>query len=45
MGILSKDKLLPWEQTKPYADHIRDQGVKQFLSIYNKEKDRENDSL
>ncbi|CAG8451518.1 3011_t:CDS:2 [Racocetra fulgida] len=45
MGLLSKGKLLPWEQTKQYADHIRNQGINQFLSIYNKAKDRENDSL
>ncbi|CAG8703645.1 34557_t:CDS:2, partial [Racocetra persica] len=45
MGLLSKKKLLPWDQTKQHADHIRNQGIKQFLSIYNKAKDRENDSL
>ncbi|CAG8553043.1 37011_t:CDS:10, partial [Racocetra persica] len=39
------DKLLRWEQAKPYADHIRNQGINQFLSMYNKAKDRKNDSL
>ncbi|CAG8739716.1 1978_t:CDS:2, partial [Dentiscutata heterogama] len=30
---------------KKYADHIRNRGISQFLSIYNKTKDRENDNL
>ncbi|CAG8601079.1 27302_t:CDS:10 [Gigaspora margarita] len=38
-------KPLPWEQVKYYADHIRNRGINQFLSIYNKTKDREKDGL
>ncbi|KAF0488248.1 GCS-domain-containing protein [Gigaspora margarita] len=45
MGLITEGKPLPWEQAKKYADHIRDHGINQFLSIYNKTKDREKDCL
>ncbi|CAG8686079.1 45543_t:CDS:10, partial [Gigaspora margarita] len=45
MGLLSEGKPLSWEQTKKYADHIRNHGINQFLSIYNKTKNREKDCL
>ncbi|CAG8507018.1 12388_t:CDS:10, partial [Dentiscutata heterogama] len=45
MGLLSQSEPLPWEQAKKYADHIRNHGITQFLSIYNKSKNRENDCL
>ncbi|CAG8523530.1 26171_t:CDS:10 [Dentiscutata erythropus] len=42
---LSQSKHLPWEQAKQYADHIRNHGITQFLSIYNKTKNRDKDCL
>ncbi|RIB22558.1 glutamate-cysteine ligase-domain-containing protein [Gigaspora rosea] len=45
MGFLTEGKPLPWEQAKKYADHIRNHGINQFLSIYNKTKDRDKDYL
>ena len=45
MGLLSLGSPLPWSETKQYADHVRKHGILQFLHIYNKLKDRENDCL
>lgn len=36
---------MSWSETKQYADHVRKHGILQFLHIYNKLKDRENDCL
>lgn len=45
MGLLSLGSPLDWSETKKYADHVRKHGILQFLHIYNKLKDRENDCL
>lgn len=45
MGLLSVGTLLTWDETKKYADLIREKGIVQFLNVYNKVKDRKNDSL
>ncbi|RIB21387.1 hypothetical protein C2G38_2034447 [Gigaspora rosea] len=45
VGLLTEVKPLPWEQARKYASHIRDHGINQFLSIYNKTRDREKDCL
>ena len=45
MGLLSLGTPLTWSETKQYADHVRKHGIRQFLHIYNKLKDRENDCL
>ncbi|CAH3196957.1 unnamed protein product [Porites evermanni] len=45
MGLLSLGSPLSWSETKQYADHVRKHGILQFLHIYNKLKDRENDCL
>ena len=45
MGLLSEGKPLSWEETKKYADLVRKAGVKQFLSIYHKLKERKDDTL
>ncbi|KAK1170903.1 glutamate--cysteine ligase catalytic subunit-like [Acipenser oxyrinchus oxyrinchus] len=45
MGLLTQGSLLNWEETKKYADHVRKHGIIQFLNIYNKAKDRQNDVL
>jgi len=45
MGFLSEGKALPWEEAKEYADFIRQEGIKQFLAIYNRVKSRCCDEL
>ena len=45
MGFLSFGTPLSWSETKRYADHVRKHGILQFIHIYNKLKDRENDFL
>ncbi|CAB4493439.1 uncharacterized protein OCT59_000526 [Rhizophagus irregularis] len=45
MGLLSLGTPLPWEEAKNYADYIRHHGIKQFLWIYHKLKDKQNDCL
>lgn len=42
MGLLSSQgKPLSWEETKIYAEHVRRHGIKQFISTYIKNKDRQ----
>ncbi|EIN11676.1 glutamate-cysteine ligase catalytic subunit [Punctularia strigosozonata HHB-11173 SS5] len=45
MGLLSLGTPLPWEEAKKYADHVREHGITQFLSIWDKLKDRQGDEL
>ncbi len=45
MGLLSVGKPLNWQETKKYADQIRKRGIKQFINIHRKLKDRKNDCL
>ncbi|CAF0782918.1 unnamed protein product [Adineta ricciae] len=45
MGLLTQGHPLDWEETKKYAQYIRDHGIEQFLHIYKKLKDRRNDCL
>ena len=45
MGLLSKGCPLSWSETKQHIDEARRHGVMQFLHIYNREKDRDNDDL
>jgi len=36
---------LPWEDSLPHIESVRDQGLDQFISLYNKVKDFENNNL
>ncbi|XP_018414372.1 PREDICTED: glutamate--cysteine ligase catalytic subunit isoform X2 [Nanorana parkeri] len=45
MGLLSAGSPLSWEETKKYADHVRQHGIIQFLNIYHKVKERQKDVL
>ncbi|KAM9315998.1 glutamate--cysteine ligase catalytic subunit isoform 2-T2 [Gastrophryne carolinensis] len=45
MGLLSAGSPLSWEETKKYADYVRQHGIIQFLNIYNKVKERQKDVL
>jgi glutamate--cysteine ligase catalytic subunit len=45
MGLLKKGQPLTWFEALPYVPYVREHGIKQFLIIYNKVKDRSNDAL
>jgi glutamate--cysteine ligase catalytic subunit len=45
MGLLSEGKPLKWEDAKNYADHVRNNGIEQFIIQWNKNKDRCGDNL
>eukprot|EP01091_Cochliopodium_minus_P004933 TRINITY_DN1483_c0_g2_i1.p1 TRINITY_DN1483_c0_g2~~TRINITY_DN1483_c0_g2_i1.p1 ORF type:complete len:652 (+),score=178.00 TRINITY_DN1483_c0_g2_i1:63-2018(+) len=45
MGFLSSGFTLTWEQVIEHIPYIKEHGIKQFLNIWNKEKNRENDIL
>lgn len=43
MGLLSEGTPLDWPSTKHNSDLVRKHGIKQFIAIYNKFKNRTND--
>lgn len=45
MGLLDGGSPLTWEETKKNADLVKATGVQQFLAIYDRLRDRENDTL
>lgn len=45
MGLLSEGTPLTWEETKKLANYVREHGIKQFINLYHKLKDRSKDSL
>lgn len=45
MGLLSLGTPLPWSEVKELADHVREHGIYQFLSIWRQHKDRTDDPL
>ncbi|CAL1290589.1 unnamed protein product [Larinioides sclopetarius] len=45
MGLLTEGSPLTWEETKKYADHVRKHGILQFIKLYHRLKDRQNDCL
>ncbi|KAL1140373.1 hypothetical protein AAG570_000305 [Ranatra chinensis] len=45
MGLLTEGSPLSWEETKQLAEHVRSLGIKQFISMYHKLKDRQGDVL
>ncbi|CAF2410524.1 unnamed protein product [Rotaria sp. Silwood2] len=45
MGLLTLGHPFNWEETKKYAQFIREHGIEQFIHIYKKLKDRRNDCL
>ena len=40
MGLLTEGSPLSWEETKKQADHVRKQGIRQFINIFKRHKDR-----
>ncbi|XP_069462231.1 glutamate--cysteine ligase catalytic subunit [Ambystoma mexicanum] len=45
MGLLSLGSPLSWEETKKHADYVRQHGIRQFLHIYHRVKERQRDVL
>lgn len=45
MGLLALGTPLTWDEAKAYADHVRAHGITQFLSIWDRLKDRHGDEL
>ena len=45
MGLLSEGSPLTWEETKKHAEHVREHGIKQFINLYRRLKDRQGDIL
>ena len=43
MGFFSDGKALTWKDAKKLAQFIRDNGIEQFLNIYNAARDRKED--
>lgn len=45
MGLLTEGSPLSWEETKKLAKHVREYGIKQFIHLYRRLKDRQGDVL
>ena len=45
MGLLSEGKPFSWADTKKNAGHVHRVGIKQFLALYHRLKDRKGDVL
>ncbi|KAI0066042.1 glutamate-cysteine ligase catalytic subunit [Artomyces pyxidatus] len=45
MGLLSLGTPLAWDEAKQYADHVRYNGITQFLNTWDRLKDRYGDEL
>lgn len=45
MGLLSEGRPLNWDETKKFADHVREHGVIQFINLYKRLRDRQGDVL
>ena len=45
MGLLTQGKPLDWEETKKHAEHVRLHGIRQFINLYKRLKDRQDPCL
>lgn len=45
MGLLSEGSPLSWEDTRDLAEHVRREGITQFINLYHNLKDRTGDGL
>lgn len=43
MGFLAEGKALEWSEAKKLAQFIRDNGIEQFLSVFNAARERNGD--
>ncbi|KAJ1671202.1 glutamate--cysteine ligase, partial [Spiromyces aspiralis] len=39
MGLLSLGTPLPWEEAKKYVDHVRKNGIEQFINVWRQAKE------
>lgn len=45
MGLLSEGSPLTWDETAKWAQHVKTNGIEQFINLYQRLKDRQGDSL
>ena len=45
MGLLKNGEPMAWFDALPLVPYVKQHGIQQFIIIYNKVKDRENDVL
>lgn len=45
MGLLTEGSPLSYEETKKLSPHVRAHGIKQFINLYRRLKDRQGDIL
>lgn len=45
MGLLKVGKPLSWNETKKYSSYVRHHGLIQFLNVWNRIKDIQDDKL
>lgn len=45
MGLLTEGSPLSWEETKDLAEHVRRHGIRQFINLYHRLKNRQGDVL
>jgi glutamate--cysteine ligase catalytic subunit len=45
MGLLSEGSPLTWEETKKWANHVKTNGIEQFINLFQRLKEREGDCL
>lgn len=45
MGQLTEGHALTWKETKKLAQHVKEHGILQFINLYKKHKDRQDDEL
>lgn len=45
MGLLSEGTALTWTEVQQHCEHVRQHAIIQFINIYNRLKDRQNDCL
>ncbi|XP_053213093.1 glutamate--cysteine ligase catalytic subunit-like [Panonychus citri] len=45
MGLLTLGQPLTWDETRKYAEHVREHGIQQFIHAYHRLKDRQDEYL
>lgn len=45
MGLLTEGSPLSWDETKKLAKHVREHGIRQFINLYGRLKERKGDVL
>lgn len=45
MGLLTEGSPLSWEETKKLSKHVQEHGIQQFINLYARLRDRQEDVL